>query len=178
MSDYYLGQIMLTGFGFAPRNFAQCNGQLLSINQNAALFSLLGVYYGGNGQTNFALPDLRGRSPVGIGPSVDQGWQPSPYVIGQFGGVENVTLLSSNMPAHTHTVAATTQNGTAKNPDSDALYGATPAEAIYGSASSGLVPLYPAEISPAGGSGAHANMQPFRVINFNIALSGIYPSRG
>lgn len=177
MSDFYLGQIMLTGFGFAPRGFAQCNGQLLSISQNAALFSLLGTYYGGNGQSTFALPNLQGCAAVGAGASADPGWQPAPYNLGQLGGTENVTIIPTSMPAHTHLVAANTQTGTAKNPASDSLYAATPSEAIYGPASGSLVPLYPTEISQVGGNGPHQNMQPYRVINFNIALTGIYPSR-
>lgn len=177
MAEVYVGQIMLTGFNFAPRGFAACNGQLLPINQNAALFSLLGVTYGGNGTTNFALPDLRGRAPVGFGTSLDPAWQPSPYTIGTVSGVENVTLLQANMAQHTHSVGATTQAASAKNPE-NSIYGSTANEALYGPSSGTLVPLNPAQISPVGGNAPHANMQPFRVINFNIALSGIYPSRG
>jgi microcystin-dependent protein len=177
MAEVYVGQIMLTGFNFAPRGFAACNGQLLPINQNAALFSLLGVNYGGNGTTNFALPDLRGRTPAGFGSSVDPAWQPSPYTIGMTGGVENVTLLQSNMPQHTHNAAATTQAANEKNPANN-IYGSTANEALYGPSSGTLVPLDAAQISSVGGNGQHANMQPFRVINFNIALIGIYPSRG
>ena len=92
MSEKYLGQIMMAGFGFAPRFMAQCNGQLLAINQNQALFSLLGIQYGGNGTTNFALPDLRSRTPIGYASSVDPSWQPPSVQIGQASGVENVTL--------------------------------------------------------------------------------------
>src|SRR5579859_6633653 len=124
MSDYFLGQIMLTGFGFAPRGFALCNGQLMSISQNTALFSLLGTFYGGNGTTTFGLPDLRGRTPVGYGTSVDGGWQPSPYNIGQPFGTEAVTLLQSQMPAHNHLLGAITQNGAVRDPDT-ALYAST-----------------------------------------------------
>ena len=176
MSEFYLGQIMLTGFNYAQRGFALCNGQLLPISQNQALFSLLGVNYGGNGQSNFALPNLQGAAAVGAGQSLDPSWQPAPYTVGQLGGVENVTLLQTNMPMHTHAVAANTQPGTAKDPINN-IYATTAAEAIYGPASGNLVPLYPAEIGQTGGSGPHANMQPFRVINFNIALTGIFPTR-
>ncbi|GLQ86468.1 phage tail protein [Dyella flagellata] len=177
MSDYYLGQIMLTGFGFPPRGFAQCNGQLLPINQNTALFALLGTQYGGNGTVTFALPDLRGRTPVGAGTSADGSWQPAPYVIGEPLGVESVTLLTANLPAHNHSVATSTQNGTTRNP-TNSVYGAFANEAIYASAASGLSPLNPAQVQPAGGNQPHNNMQPYLAINFNIALIGIFPARG
>lgn len=176
MSEYFLGQIMLTGFGFAPRYFAQCNGQLLPINQNQALFSLLGTQFGGNGQTNFQLPDLRGRTPVGAGPSIDPAWQPAPYTQAAMFGVENVSLVQAQMPSHQHTVAATTTSGTVRVP-TNALYGGVSGESIYGNAGSNAVPLNPTLIQPTGSNTPHQNMQPYRVINFNIALSGVFPSR-
>jgi len=111
MSEFFIGQIMMAGFNFAPKFWALSNGQLLPINQNQALFSLLGTQYGGNGTTNFALPDLRSRTPIGYASSVDPSWQPPSVQIGQAAGVENVTLLSTNLPAHAHTVNATTTNG-------------------------------------------------------------------
>src|SRR5688572_32920819 len=98
MTEIFLGQILPAAFSFAPRYFAQCNGQLLPISQNQALFSLLGTQYGGNGQTNFALPDLRSRTPIGYASSVDSSWQPPAVQIGELGGSENVTLLNSNLP--------------------------------------------------------------------------------
>jgi microcystin-dependent protein len=175
MAEVYLGQIMLTGFGFGQRGFAQCNGQLLPVQQNAALFSLLGVQYGGNGSTTFALPNLQSQTPAGAGASVDPTWQPSPYNQGLVAGVESVTLLSTQLPTHSHTIAATTAAGTVKNP-ANAIYGAPAAETIYGSAASNLVPLGSA-LDPAGNNQSHSNMQPYRVINFNIALSGVFPAR-
>ena len=175
MSDYFLGQIMLTGFGFAPKGFAQCNGQLLPISQNTALFSLLGTYYGGNGQSTFALPDLRGRAPVGYGSSVDPAWQPSPYAIGQSFGAETVTVGQAQMPLHTHALGAASQAGGDRNP-TNSIYGTTSGDAIYGPNGS-VVALAASQVQPSGGNQAHANMQPYQTINFNIALNGVYPSR-
>jgi microcystin-dependent protein len=175
MAEVYLGQIMLTGFNFAQRGFALCNGQLLPLQQNAALFSLLGVQYGGNGTTNFALPNLQSRTPVGAGTSADPAWTPPAYVQGQPGGLEAVTVLPTQLPAHGHMVNATNVAGTVKNP-ADAIYGGTGTESVYGSAASNPVQLASA-LGPAGNNQPHDNMQPFRVINFNIALSGIFPAR-
>lgn len=174
MSDFYLGQVMLTGFGFAPKGFAQCNGQLLPITQNQALFSLLGITYGGNGVSTFALPDLRGRLPVGYGASTDPNWQPTNYPQGTAGGVEAVTLLQANLPAHAHVANATTAAGVARNPN-NAMYG-TPSESIFGP-SGNLVPLAPTDIGLTGSTQPHSNMQPFLAINFNIALTGVFPTR-
>lgn len=167
MSDYFMGQIMLSGFGFAPRNFAMCNGQLIGISQNTALFSLLGTYYGGDGVRTFGLPDLRGRTPMGFGSS---------YAIGDNFGVESVTLNSSQCPPHTHAINATTTAGAARNP-SGSIFGAPPNGQAYGSASSGVTPLNAQQMQNAGGSQPHPNLQPFNVLNFSICTSGIYPSR-
>lgn len=175
MSEFFIGQVMMTGFAFAPRFFAQCNGQLLPINQNQALFSLLGTQYGGNGTTNFALPDLRSRTPIGYASSVDPSWQPPSVQIGQSAGVENVTLLSTNLPGHAHSANATTANGTTRNPN-NAIYANT-AVALHGPATGSQVPLNANTVIPAGGNQPHPNVQPYTVINFCIALSGIFPSR-
>jgi len=175
MSDYYLGQIMLTGFGFAPRGFAQCNGQLLPISQNQALFSLLGTYYGGNGSSTFGLPDLQGRTPVGYGNSVDGGWQPSPYTLGQRVGTEAVTLGLAQLPGHMHMLGATTQAGTERNPH-NTIYGSAASEALYGP-NGNTVALASGQVQPSGNSQPHSNMQPYGTINFNIALTGVYPAR-
>lgn len=175
MSQYFLGQIMMAGFGFAPKYFALCNGQLLAISQNQALFSLLGTQFGGNGTTNFALPDLRGRTPIGYATSVDPGWQPPSVQIGEVGGAENVTLLTSNLPTHTHAAAATTSAGTTRNPRGN-LY-AAPNASIYGPSSGPQVPLNAQSLSPTGGNQPHPNLQPYSTINFCIALSGVFPSR-
>ncbi len=174
MSEFFIGQIMMAGFNFAPKFWALSNGQLLPINQNQALFSLLGTQYGGNGTTNFALPDLRSRTPIGYASSVDPSWQPPSVQIGQASGVENVTLLSTNLPSHTHQINATTTNGATRNPN-NAIYANT-SVALH-AAPNALVPLNPATLAPAGGNQPHPNLQPYSVINFCIALSGIFPSR-
>ncbi len=183
MSAFFVGQIMLTGFPFAQKYFAQCNGQLLGISQNQALFSLLGTQYGGDGNTTFALPDLRGRAPVGAGQSLDGGWNPAPYPMGTVAGSESVTIDASAMPLHTHGVNATSAAGTANLPTTPSLYATSNpsgggSEAIYAPLTSGTqVPLLPATVTSVGGNQPHSNMQPFRVINYNIAMSGIFPSR-
>jgi microcystin-dependent protein len=175
MSEFFIGQIMMVGFNFAPRFFAQCNGQLLPISQNQALFSLLGTQYGGDGRTTFALPDLRSRTPIGYASSVDPGWQPPPVQIGQAAGVESVTLAENNLPTHTHSANATTANGTTRNPNA-ALFATTPV-ALHGPSTGSLVSLNPATVVPAGGNQAHPNLQPYSTINFCVALNGIFPSR-
>lgn len=180
MSEYFLGQIMLTGFGYAPKYFAQCNGQLMSLQQNQALFSLLGVTYGGDGIRTFALPNLQGRTPVGQGPAMSGG----NYAMGMIAGTEQVTLTMDQMPQHTHVFMATTRPGEIGAPTTPPGTWATPAvtgggtENIYAPPSAGTnVTLLPGAVTVTGGSQPHNNMQPFRVINFNIALSGIFPSR-
>lgn len=178
MAECYVGQIMLGGFNFAPRGFAACNGQLLPINQNQALFSLLGTMYGGDGRVNFALPNLQGSTPVHAGVSVDPNWQPTPYTQGQMAGVETVTLQTTQLPAHAHLANALNTAGAIKNP-TGALYAGSGTEALYASSSAGSqVTLNASTVANSGGGGPHANMQPFRVLNFNIALTGIWPSRG
>jgi len=175
MSDYYIGQIIMVGFDFPPRNFALCNGQLLAIAQNQALFALLGTTYGGNGVTTFALPDLRGRTPIGGGFSSVGGGEPT-TVLGQVGGTEAVTLLSTQIPPHVHTVNASTASGTTRNPN-NAIYANT-TTALHAPASSGsLVTLNPATLALAGGTQPHSNMQPYLGLNFCIAIFGIFPSR-
>ncbi len=177
MSDFFIGQISMFSFDFAPKFWAQCNGQLLPINQNQALFSLLGTQYGGNGTTNFALPDMRGRTPVGYASSVDPNWQPASVQIGQSAGQESVTLTSSQMPAHTHTVGATTTTANKRVPTGKMLAADNATVAEYYAAPAALVPLDAQSVTTVGGSQAHNNMQPYSVINFCIALSGIFPSR-
>ncbi|PWK85925.1 phage tail protein [Fulvimonas soli] len=165
MSQPFLGQIMPVAFNFAPKYFALCNGQLLPINQNQALFSLLGTYYGGNGTTNFALPDLRSRTPVGSSNGTN---------VGEAGGVENVTLLTGQIPAHSHTFNANTAAGTSRIPGSGVL-GAPGSLKIYGSSGGSQVPLN--VLDNAGQTLPHPNLQPYTVLNFCIALQGLFPSR-
>lgn len=172
MSDPFLGQIMITPYSFAPKNFAQCNGQTLPIAQNQALFALLGVRYGGNGQTTFMLPDLRSRTPIGQGRAPDG----TNYGIGQSGGTENVTLLESQLPAHLHGNNFSTAEATSRNP-THGLFGNTGDTSLYAPGTGPQVPLTPGNVLPAGGSLPHPNMQPYTVLNFCIALTGIFPSR-
>lgn len=174
MSEFFIGQVMMTGFGFAPRFWAQCNGQLLPINQNQALFALLGTQYGGNGTTTFALPDLRGRVPVGYASSVNPSYQPQSVQIGEAGGQEQVTLLTSEIPAHGHATASTLQ-ATSTRPSGGVPAG-QPRRGVARYTDSGApTPLGQATV--VGGNQPHTNLQPFLAINFCIALSGIFPSR-
>ncbi|MEG3191235.1 phage tail protein [Lysobacter sp. D1-1-M9] len=175
MSEVFIGQIMPTAFNFAPRDFALCDGQLLSISQHQALYSLLGTQYGGDGKTTFALPDLRGRTPLGAGVSADPAWNPPPTQMGQSAGAESVVLGASNLPPHTHVLQAVTAQGTARKPAGN-LYG-TNSTALYAAASGPQVSLEPSTVEPVGGNGAHENMQPFQVTSYCIALVGIFPSR-
>lgn len=172
MAEPFLSEIRMMSFSFAPQGWAQCNGQLLPINQNQALFSLLGTTYGGNGQVNFALPDLRGRTPIHAG---------SGFTLGERGGQEAHTLTIAELPTHTHQFTAKApSNGSANvsNPSGNFLSNSAPAE-IYssGAGSPGLVTLSPGAISATGGSQPHNNMAPSLVINFCIALQGIFPSQ-
>lgn len=171
MSEVFLGQIMPVAFGFAPRGFALCNGQLMSIAQNSALFALLGVQYGGNGKTTFALPDLRGRTPLGYGSSA-LGDVP----IGQAAGAEAVTLTAAELPSHDHQSNGTTAAGGLRNP-TGALYGTATAATYAPVASGSQVTLNAQTLAPAGQGQPHENMQPFRTLNFCIAITGIFPSR-
>ena len=180
MSSFYLGQISMFGFNFAPKDWAFCNGQTLPINQNQALFSLLGTYYGGNGATTFALPNLQSNLALHQG----QGTGLSPYIIGQTGGVEAVTLATNQMPSHSHTFNATTAAATAAAIGTS-LLPATPtasdgtAYAVSQAADPALVPqtLAAIAVAPIGGSQPHNNVMPSLCISFCIALVGIFPSR-
>jgi microcystin-dependent protein len=170
MAEPFLGEIRMFGFNFAPQGWALCQGQLMPINQNQALFSLLGTFYGGNGTTTFALPDLRGR----VGISMGQGPGTSPYQLGEVAGAETVTLTSGQMPAHAHAVEANGSPGT-----STRTAGTVPARTAasdYAAAPDGTV-MNAGMIAAAGGSQPHSNIQPFLVLNFCIALQGIFPSR-
>jgi len=163
MSTPYIGEIRIVSFNFAPKGWALCNGQLLAINQNQALFSILGTTYGGNGQVNFALPNFQGRAPLHFG---------SGFTLGQIAGEENHTLITTEMPTHTHLVSASSaipDAGTMANNSWAANPGA------YGS--NVTTTMNPASIGNAGGNQPHSNMQPYLVLNFIIALQGIFPSR-
>jgi microcystin-dependent protein len=171
MSQAFLGAIRLVGFNFAPVYWALCQGQLLPISQNSALFSLLGTYFGGDGVQTFALPDLRGRVTISQG----QGPGLSNYAQGQSGGVETVTLNGAQAPTHGHTLMAAA-NVSAANPGPGVALG-TPAAAVrmYGAGSP--TALASGSVGPFGAGGAHENRQPYLGLNYIIALAGIFPSR-
>lgn len=166
MAEPFLSEVRIMSFVFAPKGWALCNGQLLPINQNQALFSLLGTTFGGDGRVNFALPDLRGRTPIHVG---------SGHTLGERGGEQAHTLSIAELPQHVHTANATTSAATTNNPGSGVMLAQSTASSLYGSASN-LQAMAPAAISNTGGSQAHLNMQPFLTLSFCIALQGIFPS--
>lgn len=179
MTEPFIGSIVMFAGNFAPRGWALCNGQLLSISQNTALFSILGTTYGGNGQTTFALPDLRGRVPLQAG----QGPGLSSYNLGQQGGNETVTLTTPQMPTHNHSVLANNADANTNTATGNALAnsnGSFSGDSVtvnsYTNASPNT-PLSPLSIGTAGGSQPHENRPPYLGINFIIATEGIYPSR-
>ncbi|MFN7940399.1 MAG: tail fiber protein [Thermoanaerobaculia bacterium] len=164
MAEPFLSEIRLMSFGFAPKGWALCNGQLLPINQNQGLFSLLGTTFGGDGRVNFALPNLQGRVPIHVG---------SGHTLGERGGEQAHTLSISELPTHTHAVAvSSTATGGNVNPSGRFLGGGN--NAYHAPAS--LTTMNPASVANVGGSQAHLNMQPFLALNFSIALQGIFPS--
>jgi len=169
MSTPYLGEIRQTSFAFAPKGWALCNGQLLAIAQNQALFAILGTTYGGNGQTNFALPDLRGRSPAHTSATL---------LLGSSVGEEAHTLTVNEMPPHTHGLQGSADLANNTSPVGNALAAkGRGGKNIYAPGSSPVQPMNPQAIAPSGGSQPHDNMQPFLTVNFIIALAGIFPSR-
>lgn len=164
MAEPFLSEIRIMSFSFPPRGWALCNGQLLPINQNQALFSLLGTTFGGDGRVNFALPDLRGRTPIHVG---------SGHTLGERGGEQAHTLSISELPTHTHVANASSQPGNGVVPAGTLL--GSPLNLTYAPPAS-LTSLTPASVANVGGSQAHLNMQPFLTLNFSIALQGIFPS--
>lgn len=175
MTDVFVGQISLFSFNFAPKLWAQCNGQAMQIVQNQALYSLLGVSFGGNRDITFNLPDLRGRVAIGYGASAQSG----NVAMGQSAGSETVTLSTANLPSHTHGLTASTQIANRRVPTGRMFATDTSANAeYYAAAGSGTItPLSPNSIGPVGGGLPHENRQPYLTMNYCIALSGIYPSR-
>jgi microcystin-dependent protein len=173
MAAPFLGEIRNFGLNFAPRGWAFCQGQLLPISQNTALFSLIGTFYGGNGTTNFALPNLQGAIPVGMG----QGAGLSNYDIGETGGSSTVTLVAAQLPAHTHTLPASAAAGRITVPTASSVLGATGRGAadVYASSSNG--DMAAASVGATGSGSPHNNMMPYLVTNYCIALQGIFPAR-
>ncbi|SDD45779.1 phage tail protein [Aquimonas voraii] len=178
MSQPYIGEIRMLAFGTrgAPTGWQACDGSLLPIVQYDALFALIGTTYGGDGQTTFAVPDLRGRVPIHQG----QGGGQSIYVIGQRAGAETVTLLPSQMPAHTHTLVATTGASTAVTPGADLLPGTVAGDTFYVNTITGnnAAAMSPQMLTAAGSSQPHENCMPTLTVQFCISLFGIFPSQG
>jgi microcystin-dependent protein len=166
MAEPFLSEIRIMSFGFPPKGWATCDGQLLPINQNQALFSLLGTTYGGDGRVNFGLPDLRSRAPIHMG---------SGHTLGERGGEQSHTLSISEIPTHTHTAIAAAVDGTLPSPLNGYL--GQSLKQPYRAPDNNLGALAAGSLANVGGSQAHLNMQPFLVLNFSIALQGIFPSQ-
>lgn len=166
MAEPFLSEVRIMSFVFAPRGWALCNGQLLPINQNQALFSLLGTTFGGDGRVNFALPDLRGRTPIHVG---------SGHTLGERGGEQAHTLSIAELPTHTHVLQGTATGPSNTTSDNTKLLGPSAPQPLYG-APANLVAMAPQAVANVGGSQAHLNMQPFLTLSFCIALQGIFPS--
>lgn len=168
MAEPFLSEIRIMSFSFAPKGWALCNGQFLPINQNQALFSLLGTTYGGDGRVNFALPDLRARTPIHVG---------NGHTLGERGGEQAHTLSIAELPQHTHVLQGTNTNATQSGPapNNSANGYARSGNQMYGAPQS-LTAMNPGAVATVGGSQAHLNMQPFLTLSFCIALQGIFPS--
>jgi microcystin-dependent protein len=166
MAEPFLAEIRIMSFGFPPKGWAFCDGQLLPINQNQALFSLMGTTYGGDGRVNFGLPNLQGRVPMHMG---------SGHTLGERGGEQGHTLSISELPQHVHSAMASNTNGSSIFPASN-LLGGSPNQ-LYHAVDGNLVAMNAATLSAIGGSQAHLNMQPFLTLNFSVALQGIFPSQ-
>ncbi len=171
--DPFVAEIRMFPFNFAPKGWAWCDGQLLPLSQNTALFSLLGTTYGGNGKSNFALPDLQGRAPMhpGQGPGL------SLHDLGETGGSETVTLLESEIPAHSHALQATIGLSDSNSAAGNNLARSSRGRA-YNTQTNGFVTMNPQSLAPAGGDQPHNNMMPYLTVYFNIALQGVFPPRG
>ncbi|HVF61350.1 MAG TPA: tail fiber protein [Thermoanaerobaculia bacterium] len=172
MADPFVAEIRIFPFNFAPKGWAWCDGQLMPLSQNTALFSLLGTTYGGNGKSNFALPDLQGRAPMhpGQGPGL------SLHDLGEIGGSETVTLLESEIPSHSHSLVASQADGVERIPTDQLL--ATGIGISAYQTPGPLTQLSPNGLTPAGGDQPHNNLQPYLTFYFCIALQGVFPPRG
>ena len=172
MADPFVAEIRIFPFTFAPKGWAWCNGQVLPIVQNTALFALVGTTYGGDGTSTFALPDLQGRAPMhpGQGPGL------SPRDLGEAGGTETVALLESEMPSHSHPVSGSNGPANLQTPAADSVLGRA-GTAAYLDTPGNLAPMSGAAVAPAGSGAPHNNMQPHLTLNFTIALQGVFPPR-
>ena len=173
MADPFVAEIRIFPFNFAPRGWAFCNGQLLPLSQNTALFSLLGTTYGGDGKSTFALPNLQGNAPMhpGQGPGL------SLHDLGEIGGSPTVTLLQSEMPFHSHSMNASADPANAQIPSSQVTLARSAGGSAYATNTAGLLALSNQALLPAGGSLPHNNMQPYLTLNYCIALQGVFPPR-
>jgi microcystin-dependent protein len=167
MAEPFLSEIRIMSFGFPPKGWALCDGQLLPINQNQALFSLLGTTYGGDGRVNFGLPNLQGRTPIHMG---------SGHTLGERGGEQGHTLSIGELPTHTHVLMSTTADATTPSPDINTVISKSNPQLGYGGPGN-VAAMAANAIANVGGNQAHINMQPFLVLNFSIALQGIFPSQ-
>ena len=174
MSEPFLAEIIMVGFNFPPRGWAMCDGQILPINQNQSLYSLLGTTYGRDGRTSFALPDMRGRVPVHSGSGAGPGLTNRP--LGSEVGEENVTLTEAQLPAHTHKLQGTNSKGDSTDPNGKVLAKDRRTN-IYRSATAADKAMGDSSLSSVGGGQSHANVQPFTCVTFIIALQGLFPSR-
>ena len=169
MSEPFLAEIRIFGFAFAPRGWAQCNGQIMPINQNQSLYSLIGTIYGGDGRTSFALPNLESRTPIHVG---------SGHVLGQRSGSETVTLTTAELASHTHYVRASSSGGNSRDPGNHVFGNLSGSNFAYRDyQTSSATNLRTGTIANAGGGQSHDNMQPFITWNFCIAITGLFPSR-
>ena len=173
MSEAFVGEVRMFGFNFAPVGWALCNGQLLPISQNTALFSILGTTYGGDGRSTFGLPNLQGQAALGAG----SGPGLSPRFLGETAGVTTVTLDQATTPVHNHVVQGLAQPANLQAPTSADANSATPGEGVYSTGAAVNVQMAAAMLGPFGGGGPHTNLQPYQVVNFCIAMQGIFPSR-
>ena len=174
MADPFVAEIRMFGFNFAPRGWAFCNGQLLPLSQNTALFSLLGTTYGGDGKSNFALPNLQGSVPMhpGQGPGL------SLHDLGEVGGSETVTLLLSEIPVHPHQLKAGADPANAQIPNDQLTLARSSGGSAYNPTAAGVTQMSGSALAPAGGGLPHNNLQPYLTVNFCIALQGVFPPRG
>jgi microcystin-dependent protein len=173
MSDQFLGEIRVFGFNYPPTGWARCDGQLMPVSQNTALFALLGTTYGGNGSTNFGLPDLQGSVAMNHGQSPGL----SLYDLGESGGADTVTLLPSEIPVHSHAVRGQTNLGNIQEPAPTRSLARSGGATIYTSSTAGLAPMALQALAPAGSSQPHDNISPTLVLQFCIAIQGIFPPR-
>jgi microcystin-dependent protein len=174
MADPFVAEIRIFPFNFAPKGWAWCDGQLMPLSQNTALFSLLGTTYGGDGKSNFALPDLQGRAPMhpGQGPGL------SLHDLGETGGSETVSLLESELPSHTHSLRADAADpADVQAPSAAVVLARSSGGNAYQSSAAGLVSMAPEMLAPAGGDQPHNNLQPYLTFHFCIALQGVFPPR-